>query len=639
MKLRPELLIAILCGSSVFAYADAENPDPTYTVVTYVGSGTAEERPTIGTAFFSFSVDCLGSAEAVREAIGAESDDLWEEITQKVPAVFTETQARFFGATGNIQERPGWRYETTPPRFDPQNPSNVIPAVSQFVDVCTNKPIDNPKEVGTVFSGARVFGARTQDLTWLEDKILELNKKSSRADRGRAEVRALGGRLDPVTARPVEEASRRGEAVDADVTVVPGTIAYSVPKTTLQRMLAETRKEAKAQAEESLDSDIESLGLEHRVPLKRQVAVAPFFRAVIGAPIARGQAPKVTLKENFFLRIFLKAAGLKNSEGEVSTFPASAEAAVDADYADLTVEFSTRCHADKADPVLKLLEEGGVAPTRLGELRDYQKEHGDLESVDPESEEAKAHLEKNRLEVELIQGPFEELPYRPLAYDVSNPKFPVTQYLNTCTLEAVPAPPSGKITDLPKFWRASQTATLRSEKFEQLLDQSEKLQNELDKSQTARDVVFTTTSDPIAGVIEATQRKLERLARADAIGQVLAAPLPDALAEDSYVEAYFRSLDPEGFFGFESAGPVLASAADASASNTRDSLEAEVVIRDDERPLVKMVRHYAYSWEVQSQNYAQATEDRAVRGRAQVDSTAQSRVQERVRRSRARAQQ
>ncbi len=577
---RAALICAICLGSPLILFAEEANEnDPRFATVDYRGSGIAEHAPEYGEAFFQFQVQCRTSAADVRTAIQTVSKPIWDAILKEVPELdaakdFSETRARFAGETGNITESPGSRYEVTAPTINPKT-MEVTPGKTERLNVCSGEAVALDAKVATVFAGNRRFGVRTENLAWLEGLVRTVNAHEKRGLKEPGSVE--------FSATPVE---------------------YRVKRATLEDMLLDVQTQARdsATGKNSLfASDKEIFQFASATPIGRQPAAEPIFLANIGHPLKRGAPPKVTLDVEFAFTIYAESQNAippneKDRDGGVWTYPISGRAVLDADFAESTVTLKTTCH-DSATAAAEAL-----AATADSVVKELQTFHGE-----------KAATETDRFTQNQPAAPSEVFPppYLAVAWDTTKEDFPVTKYLNTCTLEQVAAPDKGGVDKLPPMFQASQVLSVRSSRFNDILTLVEKLQTTFDVPATSTDAVDVSISNAVGDAAQSTKLELERLARADAAKQAMAAD--GQVATDArtfrYTEAYFRGL-AESFFRakaiLESApAPFGALSNEDRASDTEDLNVEVVTIADDERPVHRMVRHYIFRYEVRSKNYVE----------------------------------
>jgi len=330
----------------------------------------------------------------------------------------------------------------------------------------------------------------------------------------------------------------------------------------------------------------------------------PIFSEQVGLPTEPGKASKVTLSQSYVMSIFIEAANAGDRDSVPSEYPATGEADADADYSEIQANFSTECHADLGEAFDSLAL--AVAPVRA-ELALFDETHGTEEQS-----------ETDRFETQQAAPPSTHFPYDAAEWDTTqrapnNPdRFLVTKFRSRCDGTLVDAPPSGSRFDLAPKWRTSQTLVLKSHKFDELLDRAKDLQRTHGVSPQLANAGTLHVTNPVAGVTTKTQQALDVAARADAVDQVLADDGLFAAAADrhDFAKAFFRNLVPAGFFfrgGFGGANaPALSSLSESeSASTSKDSTEVEIVLKKgDDRPAIRMTRHYRVTYEVASKDYA-----------------------------------
>lgn len=556
---------AMLSG---MALAHESAADPRIAKLAYEGSGLSEHAPEYGEVWFTFSVGCQASAEAVRQSIEAVSGKVWNSIVSKVsPTSNTEVRKTYWGSIGGISEQPGSQVRTVQP-VRPQGGQPAQAGSAKRFDVCTGKEIALNAKVATIFSGSQRFGVRSDDMDWIE------------------------GLARTVKALPQDNKTNT-------VKVAAGGIKYEVTENLKRNMLSDTLGKARLEAtgpHSKFESDRKTLRFTSAYYLGHRFATPPQYTPVVGSPVARGQAPKVTLELPMVYTIYSEAADLvdqtsSRTEGVRSDYEIVGKAVVDANYAETSVSLGVACQASKSAVLTAIAP---YSKDLVTELRNYQG--------------AKPASETDKLTNNEIGNPTSYFPYQPVQWDESKAGTPATKYLNTCTQEVVDAPASGQASDLPAYWQVSQSLSLRSKAFDRLLTFTEGLQSKYNRATSRTDEVRVSVGDAYGDVTEATKRQLAIKARESATAYILNPHGP--LAQDAKAHG-FRSAHLVGIrvgqprvAQMERAPAFRAMAAAPGAAPQADELTVDVVHKDNgERPEFRMLRHYAFDFQVITQDY------------------------------------
>ena len=259
----------------------AETTDPRVGKWTYEGAGLAERAPEFGEVWFAFQVNCQTSADEVRKAIEAQSAKIWQTIANKVPASATnEKRQAYWGNIGNIVEAAGSYIQATPPN---RYTGALVPGSAKRIDICKGTEIALDAKVPSIYSGSQLIGVKSDDLDWLESLV------------------------KTVKALPTSKAK------DA-VQLTPSAINYQVSESTKRTMLSDTLKKAQLEAtgpKSKFESDKSTLKFASSFYLGHHASQPPVYNPAVGAAVARGQAPKVTLSQPFVYDDLLRSEGCR----------------------------------------------------------------------------------------------------------------------------------------------------------------------------------------------------------------------------------------------------------------------------------------------------------------------------------------
>jgi hypothetical protein len=493
--------IAALGLLSLSAFA-GENPKQGRE--TYFGTGYTERAPEYGEVFFTFKTDCQQNEKAVREALKAKIDPIWNAINKKV-TTYSETDRKYWGDVKDINGKPD---SVIPPREDGNKKTSEK---AKRFSVCNDieLPIESP--VGLIYSGNQKIGVRSSDLDWLE------------------------GVEKAVLALP------QGK-LKTEVEYSTSKIKYGVTERTADQMAVEVRRQARnlATGPGSLfESDRKALRFESAHLIASRVQYSPLQNALMGSPIEKGKAPKVSLSLPFVYTIYAEGTDLidpsnrRGSSGLQAEYQAQGTAVTEADYGRVAIVVSKGC--------LTKPENAGDSISALSEAI-----NGKLEKF----QNKKSRTESDRYTMRNLQV-FEDLSvYTAVKWREpgDNPNLALS-FFDACSGKTVDAPKNGQVSGLPKYYVAKQEFELRSSDFASLIGEVEKLQDENSTRAASATDARVVVGDAIGQVTKATLSKLLLKARESASACVL--DPKGALSDDAqrFQCAHLKSIRIEGAFG------------------------------------------------------------------------------------------